>query len=107
MTPVHIPVGGTGMQVKMIDYAILDGGIVRVHFVSQAPFPYAQSDYYVDVTDAEVADTVPQVQITTLLTDRLNRKYGNVIANDQGGVTGQGISTLNTFKSAPEITIVT
>lgn len=85
------------MIVNMTDYEVLDGGQIRVHFVSSDPAPYGQSDFYVQITSAEA--NVNQNTLRTTLTSRLQEKYGSAITLPDGTVRSQGISSLNTFKN--------
>lgn len=84
------------MITRMTDYEVLDGGTVRVHFTSPDPAPYSQSDFYVQITSAEANQN--QAQLRTLLTTRLQEKYGTTLLLEDGTLRSQGITSLNTFK---------
>ena len=92
------------MIVQMFDYRVMNSGSVEVHFISADPAPYAHSDFFVTISAVE-AD-VNQQQLRTVLTDRLQQKYGSAISLPDGSVVGQGIASLNTFKGQT-ITVTT
>lgn len=82
---------------NMVDYEVLDNGLIKVHFVSPAPAPYAQSDFYVVITTAESIQN--QTQLKTTLQARLDAKYGSPLIDPENGThLGQGVTALNTFK---------
>lgn len=86
------------MICRMVDYEVLDNGLIRVHFVSPDPTPYSQSDFYVEITTTESQQN--QTQLRTTLTSRLQEKYGNAVFDPVTGTAkSQGIAALNTFKS--------
>ena len=53
-------------------YIVEDGGI-RMHFVCLAPGPGQVSDYFIFLTDTELAGVSNQPQLNTLVTTKLNR----------------------------------
>lgn len=57
-----------------MDYAVEDIG-VRMHFVCSSPGPGERSDYYVLLTDAEIAGVANQTQLRTLVTTKLGRAF--------------------------------
>lgn len=61
------------MTLTFTSYEVTDGGIT-LHFVSPDPGPNRPSDYYVALTDAELAGVSTQAQLQTLVTTKLNRK---------------------------------
>lgn len=92
------------MILIMTDYEVTDSSRVRVHFVSHDPAPYGHSDFYLELATTET--NVNQAQLRTLLTNRLQEKYGGAVTLDDGTVKGQGIMSLNTFKNQT-ITVTT
>ena len=54
-------------------YEVTNEGI-DFHFVSPDPGPGEPSDYFVLITDAELATVTTQLQLRTLVRDRLERK---------------------------------
>lgn len=54
-------------------YTVDDGGIT-LHFVCPNPGPGEANDYYVAVTDAELAAVSTAPQFVTLVTTKLQRK---------------------------------
>lgn len=56
-----------------IDYEMRDDG-VNMHFVCANPGPGQASDYYILLTDADVAGVTTQNQLKTLVTSKLQRK---------------------------------
>lgn len=81
---------------RHVDYEVLDGGQIRVRFVSDNPAPYGHSDFYCQITPAEA--NVNQTQLRTTLTNRLQEKYGGAVTLEDGTIRGQGVASLNTFK---------
>ena len=61
------------MTLTFTSYEVTDSGI-SLHFVSPDPGPAKPSDYYVSLTDAEIAGVSTQAQLRTLVTNKLNRK---------------------------------
>ena len=61
------------MDFRFEDFEVRDDGIA-LHFVSPDPGPGRPSDYYVLLTDAELAGVNNQSQLRTLVTTKLQRK---------------------------------
>lgn len=53
-------------------YQVEDGGI-RLHFLCPNPGPGQVSDYFIFLTDADLAGVNNQSQLATLVTTKLNR----------------------------------
>jgi hypothetical protein len=74
------------------DYAVTDEGI-GFHFVCTAPGPGEPSDYYVAMTDAELAATANAAALRTALTAKLGRKLrASGIASRLDGLIGQNLT---------------
>jgi hypothetical protein len=87
------------MQLRLVDYrAQTDKGGVQLHFVSDNPAPYAMSDFYVFLTDAE-ANVASANTLQTTLTNKLQRTYGAAVDVGGGEMVGQGITNLNGLKN--------
>lgn len=55
-------------------YEIQDGGVV-LRFTCANPGAGMANDWYILLTDAEIAGATNQAQLRTLVTDKLNRKF--------------------------------
>jgi hypothetical protein len=62
------------MTFRFDSYEVADDGIA-LHFVSPDPGPGRPSDYFVTVTDAELAAAANAAQLRTLVTAKLQRKF--------------------------------
>ena len=56
------------------DYEIQDGG-VTLHFTCANPGPGMVNDWYILLTDAEIAGAANQAQLRTLVVNKLERKF--------------------------------
>lgn len=80
------------MTLTFTDYAVFDNGI-QFHFVSADPGAGKPSDYYVQATDAELAAVTTQLQLRTLIENKLNRKlHANGIATKLDPFIGQSLT---------------
>lgn len=61
------------MTFKFIDYEVKDDGIV-LHFISPDPGAGKASDYYIFLTDSELAGISTQLALKTTVTTKLQRK---------------------------------
>lgn len=74
------------------DYQVTDQGIL-FHFVCANPGPGQPSDYYVLVTDTELAGVSTQQQLVTLVTGKLQRRFrATGIATKLDPLVGQSIT---------------
>ena len=62
------------MLFRFEEYEVLDGGIT-LHFVVPDPGAGRPNDYYVLVTDAELAGASNTAQLRTLVQTKLERKF--------------------------------
>lgn len=87
------------MILRFINYRVdtVNGG-VNLLFRSDAPSPYAQSDFPLFLTDAE-ANVTSVNTLQTTITSKLQRAYGNAIDLGGGEFVGQGIANLNGIKN--------
>lgn len=56
-----------------LDFGMEDSGI-RLHFLCTDPGPEQENDYYIMITIAELEAVTTQIQLRTLVQDRLNLK---------------------------------
>lgn len=61
------------MILRFEGYEVTDGGIT-LHFVAPIPPLRGASDYFILLTDAELAGVSTQAQLRTLVMNKLNRK---------------------------------
>lgn len=62
------------MTLTFTSYEVHDTGIL-LHFVSPDPGAGMPSDWFVGLTDAELAGASNQAQLRQLVLDKLNRKF--------------------------------
>lgn len=73
-------------------YLVEDGGI-RLHFLCTNPGPGQNSDYFVFLTDTELAGASNQAQLRTLVENKLNRALrASGIASKLDQFVGQSIT---------------
>lgn len=76
------------------DYAVVDTGIT-FHFVCPDPGPGLNSDYFVFLTDAELAGVSSQPQLRTLVQTKLDRKLRALgIATKLDAFIGQSLTVV-------------
>jgi hypothetical protein len=74
-----------------MDYEVLDIG-VRLHFVSPNPGAGQASDYYITLSDVELAGVTSQAQLSALVKGALNRRLlATGIAGDLDSFIGQSL----------------
>lgn len=61
----------TGSTLTFLDFSMEDAG-VRLHFQCVDPGPEQSNDYYIMITVSEMAAVTTQIQLRTLVQDRLN-----------------------------------
>lgn len=82
----------TNAAMVFTSYEVNDGDIT-FHFVSPDPGPGEASDYYVAMTDVELAAAANAAQLRTALTTKLGRKLrANGIASRLDSFIGQSIT---------------
>ena len=82
----------TNAVMTFASYDVTDGDI-RFHFVCAAPGAGMESDYYVTLTDVDLATVTTAAQLRTLLTTKLQRKLrASGIASKLDAFIGQTIT---------------
>lgn len=82
----------TNATMTFRDYEVQDTQIV-MHFTCPAPGAGNVSDYYIALTDTELAGVSTQGQLATLVTTKLNRKLRSTgIATKLDAFIGQSLT---------------